>query len=116
MINALFLEQCVARYLELAGPNSRPLSRAETPFIDTATEKAIEEDEPDKRKGVLAPIASKILTKIFYAARVGRFGLLRPVRWLATKVTKWSRTCDIAFHRLVSYVNFSLDVACYGWG
>ena len=109
-----FLEQCVARYLELAGPNAPSLARAETPFIDIATKKAIEEDEPEKHKGVLAPIASKVLMKILYAARVGRFDLLRPVCWLATKVTKWSKTCDIALHRLVSHINCSLDVACYG--
>jgi hypothetical protein len=110
-----FLEQCVARYLELAGPNAPALARAETPFIDIATKKAIAEDEPEKHKGVLAPIASKVLMKILYAARVHRFDLLRPVCWLATKVTKWSKTCDIALHRLVSYINCSLDVAWYGW-
>jgi len=53
--------------------------------------------------------------KILYAARVGRFDLLRPVCWLATKVTKWSKTCDIALHRLVSYINCTLELACYGW-
>ena len=53
--------------------------------------------------------------KILYAARVGRFDLLRPVCWLATKVTKWSKTCDRALHKLVSYINSSLDVSCYGW-
>ena len=110
-----FLEQCVAKYLELAGPNSPPLKRAETPFIDIKSRQAIEEDDPEKYTGILAPIASKVLMKILYAARVGRFDLLRPVCWLATRVTKWSKTCDVALHRLVSYINSSLDVACYGW-
>ena len=53
--------------------------------------------------------------KILYAARVGRYDLLRPICWLATKVTKWSKTCDIALHKLISYINCSLDVANYGW-
>ena len=110
-----FLQQCVNRYIELAGKDAPPLSKADTPFIDTATKKAIDEDEHEVYRGVLAPIVSKVLMKILYAARVGRFDLLRPVCWLATKVTKWSLTCDIALHRLVSYINSSLNVACYGW-
>jgi len=110
-----FLEQCVVRYLELAGKDAPSLKRADTPFIDTKARQAIEEDDSEKYRGELAPIASKVLMKILYAARVGRFDLLRPVCWLATRVTKWSKTCDIALHRLVSYINSSLDVACYGW-
>jgi len=110
-----FLQQCVERYLELAGSDAPSLNRVETPFIDTTTAKAIDEDDYEAHRGILAPIASKVLMKILYAARVGRFDLLRPVCWLATKVTKWSKTCDIALHRLVSYINCSLDVASYGW-
>jgi len=91
------------------------LKRVETPFIDITTTKALDEDDHETHRGTLAPVASKVLMKILYAARVGRFDLLRPVCWLATKVTKWSVTCDVALHRLVSYINSTLDVACYGW-
>jgi RNA:NAD 2'-phosphotransferase (TPT1/KptA family) len=110
-----FLQQCVTRYLELAGPNSPPLIKADTPFIDTTSKVAIDQDDHETHRGLLAPIASKVLMKVLYAARVGRFDLLRPICWLATKVTKWSKTCDIALHKLISYINCSLDVANYGW-
>jgi len=110
-----FLVQCVSHYIELTGKTPDTLKRVETPFIDITTAKALEEDDHNRHKGALAPVASKVLMKILYAARVGRFDLLRPVCWLATKVTKWSTTCDVALHRLVCYINSTLDVACYGW-
>jgi hypothetical protein len=110
-----FLQQCVNRYIELAGKDAPPLIRADTPFIDETSMLALEEDDHEKHRGILSSIASRVLMKILYAARVGRFDLLRPVCWLATKVTKWSKTCDRALHKLVSYINSSLDVSCYGW-
>ena len=64
-----FLQQCVTRYLDLAGPNAPGLIKTDTPFIDTTTTKAINEDDHEQYKGVLAPIASKVLMKILYAAR-----------------------------------------------
>ena len=110
-----FLQQCVDKYLELTSSDAPSLKKVETPFIDTKSIKALEEDDHEKHRGILAPIASKVLMKILYAARVGRFDLLRLVCWLATRVSKWSITCDVALHRLVSYINSTLDLACYGW-
>jgi hypothetical protein len=92
-----------------------PFKKVETPFIDTKTPKALDEDDHEVHRGALAPIASKVLMKILYCARVGRYDLLRAVCWLATKVTKWSKTCDAALHRLVCYINSTLDVYCWGW-
>jgi hypothetical protein len=39
--------------------------------------------DPDGHAGYLAPIASKILMKVLYAARMARFDLLRATAFLA---------------------------------
>ena len=69
-----FVEQCLEAYEELAGTNLQPYRNVDTPFIDETT--AIPYDEEDK-KGVLAPVAQHILMKVLYAARLGRYDILR---------------------------------------
>ena len=41
---------------------------------------------------------------------MARFDLLRAVQGLAARVTKWSTDCDKALHRLVCYINSTLDI------
>jgi hypothetical protein len=110
-----FFASCVEKYLELAAntvEKVKPLRKVDTPFVDEAPGE-IPDGKPDE--GELQPIASKILMKILYGARMCRFDLLRATCHLATKVTKWTRACDRALHRLVSYINSSLDVKMMGW-
>ena len=83
----LFLVQCVERYTELAGKFGANLHKVSTPFVeDTAT-------SPDDTEisGILKPIASKVLMKILYAARMCRYDLLRATCALASMVTKWTQ-------------------------
>ena len=47
--------------------------------------------------------------KVLFAARMARFDLLRAVQGLAARVTKWSAECDKALHRLICYINSTLD-------
>ena len=42
--------------------------------------------------------------KVLYGARAARWDLLKAVQLLATRVTKWSRDCDKALHRLMCYI------------
>ena len=65
--------------------------------------------------GVLQPIASKVLIKVIYAARMCRYDLLRATCALESKVTKWNTECDKQLHRLVCYIHSSLDVHLVGW-
>ena len=60
-------------------------------------------------KGVLAPIAARVLMKILFAARMARYDLLRAVQGLAARVTKWSDDCDKALFRLT--LNLKLQIA-----
>ena len=103
-----FLESCVKRYVELAGKDAKPLKTVSTPFHDERIARPIADES--ETKGVLAPIATRVLMKILFAARMARFDLLRAVQGLAARVTKWSTECDKALHRLVCYIHSTLEL------
>ena len=108
-----FLESCVEAYCTLAKVDKTSLKRVSTPFIDRKIAKPVEsEKEP---VGRLQPIASKVLMKILFAARMARYDLLRATQALASRVTRWSRECDDALHRLVSYIHCSLASTMRGY-
>eukprot|EP00435_Cladocopium_sp_Y103_P043739 s3220_g12.t1 len=108
-----FLDSCVDAYCQLAKVEKSSLPRVQTPF----TEAGIARPTLDEKEtpGRLQPIASKVLMKILFAARMARPDLLRATQSLASRVTKWSAECDIALHRLVSYVNSSTDLFLEGF-
>ena len=103
-----FLQQAVDRYEELAGPKFHNLKKVATPFHDDKIARPVETEA--EVKGELAPIASRVLMKLLFAARMARYDLLRAVQGLASRVTKWSSECDKSLHRLMCYVNSTLDV------
>jgi hypothetical protein len=106
-----FLQQCITVYLELAGSHAPKLRKVVSPFIEQRA------DSPEEagKAGALAPVASKILMKILYAARMARPDLLRATCYLATRITKWTPQCDKMLYRLVCYIHSSLDYFLHGW-
>ena len=64
---------------------------------------------------MLAPVAATIIMKVFYAARVARYDLLRAVAWLARYITKWTPEMDRRLARLMNYVKSSLKYRQIGW-
>ena len=92
--------QCVDRYLELANIPESKLSNRSTPCIDDHQLTA----EDANTKGTLEPIASRVVLKILYTARLGRPDTLWSVNTLARKVTKWTKGCDKRLHRLIEYL------------
>ena len=100
----LFLKSCVDRYVNLAGRDAKPLKHVSIPFYEERIARPVADE-----KEVLAPIAARVLMKILFAARMARFDLLRAIQGLAARVTKWSADCDKALHRLVCYINSTLD-------
>eukprot|EP00972_Heterocapsa_arctica_P049851 7332686-Heterocapsa_arctica.AAC.1 len=70
--------------------------------------------DPKGSKETLQPIASSVLMKVLYAARLARFDLLKAVANLAKKVTKWDKGGDRMLHRLMYYLNSSLDMRLKG--
>jgi hypothetical protein len=105
-----FLVQCIEKYLSMANKDKSTMKFAATPFLDE--DRLSEKDETDK--GALQPIASSILMKVLYAARMARFDLLKAVSNLAKKVTKWNTNCDKKLHRMMCYINSSLDYRLKG--
>ena len=53
--------------------------------------------------------------KILNCARLARWDLDKVVQLLASRVTKWTVTCDIASHRLVLYINSTVNLVLYGY-
>ena len=45
-------------------------------------------------RGALAEHCASLVMQLLFAARVGRFDLLRIVGLLASRVTKWTKACD----------------------
>ena len=125
-----FMRQCVIRYQELcAEAYPKALEKAKTPYLDETKgefdENPVDEGlnkvmgiptyQVDETPGVLKEHAPAVLMKILYGARVARYDLLRPVQSLASKLTKWTKLCDKALHRLVSYIDQTADTCLYGW-
>ena len=69
----------------------------------------------DEEEGCLGEHAPAVLMKILYGARVARYDLLRPVQALASKITKWTKLCDRKLHRLVSYINETVQICLHAW-
>ena len=49
-----------------------------------------------------------------YGARPARFDILRLIAALVSKITKWDTVCDRMLHRIVCYINLSLDYKLKG--
>ena len=105
-----FFEQCVGSYLTLTKKTIDTLAPAKAPFLDESKV----ENSSENKEGLLAPIACKVLMNNLYGARLARFDLIRPIAALASKITKWNTVCDRMLHRLVCYVNSSLDYKLKG--
>ena len=125
-----FMKQCVVRYRELCGvAYSKALEKAKTPYLDESKPEFDENPnnerfnevmgqpnvDVDEEEGCLGEHAPAVLMKILYGARVARYDLLRPVQALASKITKWTKLCDRKLHRLVSYINETVQICLHAW-
>ena len=79
------------------------------------TDKKTGEILTEEKTGVLQPIASRILMKIRYGARMARLDLLRAVAGLARNVTKWTEQCDVDLHALVAYIKTTNEIVLTSW-
>jgi hypothetical protein len=84
--------------------------------LDTSSPTQIVHGEKQMSEtGRLQPIAAKVIMKVFYAARLARFDLLRAIGHLAGYITKWTPDCDRRLHQLMSYIHSTLDHRMCGW-
>jgi hypothetical protein len=65
--------------------------------------------------GKFGAIASRVLMKVLYAARMARPDLLKAVNSLACLVAKWDEGCDARLHRLVCYINSTAGMKQLAW-
>jgi hypothetical protein len=93
----------------------RPARNIKSKASDSSTPCAAVMPSDDIVKGKLANVAAKILMKVFYAARLARFDLLRAIGHLACHITKWAEDCDRRLHHLMCYVNSTLKHRLTGW-
>ena len=93
-------EQCVDRYCELAGKSKQKLRRAGTPCIDDHMFASVDFE----KQGELNLVASRIVLKMLYLARIGRPDTYWSVNTLARDVTRWSVACDKRLEKLASYL------------
>ena len=82
-------------------------SRERKKARDEELQRQKEADEKDR--GRLAPSAASIVMKILYGARFVRMDLLRIIGFLACSFTRWTSDCDRRLHRLVSYLNATVE-------
>ena len=80
-------ESCDKRYLELAKIPESKLHSRQVPCID---DHQLPSDD-FVTKGTLEAIASRVVLKVLYTARMGRPDTLWSVNTLARKVAKWNR-------------------------
>ncbi len=99
-----FLRQCVQKYEELSGRKLDKNKVVATPFLDENLK--INKHDTD---GVLSTMAVRILMKVLYAARIGRWDLLRSVTYLSRRVTRWTPDCDRRLLKLMMYINCTVD-------
>ena len=49
--------------------------------------------------------------QVLFAARMARPDLLKAINYLARRITVWTELCDKLLHRLMCYINSTLDLA-----
>ena len=49
--------------------------------------------------------------QVLFAARMARPDLLKAINYLARRITLWTKLCDRLLHRLMCYINSTLDLA-----
>jgi hypothetical protein len=69
-------------------------------------------DEP--QRGELHDVASRVLMKVLWAARLCR-DLLRAVNRLATCVAKWTSETDLMLYRLMGYIASTKHLRMFCW-
>ena len=127
---SFLLEQCLARYVQVAGGNIRfkevkTPSRPEDPqnkspfrnptdrggdvcpwcqYTQEGPRTKEQEVKGKDEKGALAGVAASVLMKCMYAARMARFDLLWPVQGLARYISKLTKRQDEELYHLMCYI------------
>ena len=86
-----------------------PVGHAANSKKNTKLEERLDQPPPDQPQGRLNSIAARVLMKVFYAARLARFDLLRAVANLARYLTKWTKEMDLILMKLMQYLKIHIE-------
>ena len=89
----------VCHYCQIFGNNVK-IKKVPTPFVDESSLPA----EAEAERGELPGNASSVLMKALWLCRLARPDVQRAVRYLATKVTRWSVSDDKRVYRIICYL------------
>ena len=99
------IEETLDRYCELSGKTINQLVKVPTPCIDDHLIPV----EEFQVKGVLAPVAARIVLMALFFARLARMDVMWTVNLLAREVTRWNAACDRRLHRLICFLHHTKD-------
>ena len=71
--------------------------------------------KPYEGEGELQPLSAMILMSVLYAARIARYDLFKPIQFLAKRITKWDKRCDLRLHQVMSYIHDTMEYCAYGF-
>ena len=97
------------RYCELANKTFQQQHTLVTPCLDDHHFK----EEELGSVGELSTVCSQIVFNFLYLARIGRPDILWLVNKLARAGTKWAKSCDKRFARLISYIHHTCESRKY---
>lgn len=109
MSMAEYCRSAVELYLQAVGHNQ--LKHVHTPYLNESELNASDWEA----KGSLGERSASILMKILWLARLSRPDLSHGVTKLASGITRWSINHDKMLHRLVAYMNGTIEygVHCF---
>ena len=97
-------------------PTKRKAKAGSTLAGSRGTDKSAKADgTPNVDEGTLVSVACSLLMKVLWVASLARPDLLRAVSHLATKVTTWTSNCASMVHRLMGYIQATLQLRMIGW-
>ena len=97
-------------------PTKRKAKAGSTSAGSWGTDKSAKADgTPNVDEGTLVSVACSLLMKVLWVASLARPDLLRAVSHLATKVTTWTSNCASMVHRLMGYIQATLQLRMIGW-
>ena len=101
-------KKCVERYCELANKTTQQLYKVATPCMDDHQFK-----EENESIGELSTVCSQFVLKCQYLTRIGKLCILWSVNKLARAVTKWTKSCDKRFARLIAHIHHTNEYRQY---
>jgi len=72
-------------------------------------------DHKNKTKGCLGNMAAMMIMTLLYSVRLARFDMFKALNFLAKRITRWDEKCDRRLHRLMCYVQTTVDYQMVGW-